>query len=153
MCPPDLIVQFIRSVFSDSYPKKTEVGVDCRWLHNGAGRGGPKLPDGQPLLQKDLTVRSSEDLLDRYKSHTRQCKVCSNALWWVRFWKVAAQALSCTVAAWGLLAAKQAQKGVVESTAGCWGMFASAITIALVAYSLFKLENAFIFKGYEHWKR
>lgn len=126
--------------------------VGYRWLHNGPGGGGPKLPDGQPLLQKDFATRSRKDILKRYKSHTKHCKACSNALWWVRFGKVAAQVLACMIAAWGLLTVQQAQTGTVKSIGSCWGIFAAAIAKGLVAYNLFKLENAFIFKNYEQWK-
>lgn len=123
-----------------------------RWFHNGAGGGGPKRPDGQPLLQGNYRIPSRADLLDRYESHTKECRVCSNALWWVRFWKVVAQALSCILSAVGLMTAIQAQTGIVQSAVRCLSAFASALAAAAVAYRLQKLEKTFIFQDYEQWK-
>lgn len=121
-------------------------------MHNGIGGGGPKLPTGEPFLNSAFPDDPREILLDRYELHTKHCKKCKEALYWVKSMKEAATILTSGSAACALLLAVLALKGLGLSKVALLGSLIGMLVFRFAAQKLARWESLFYFRDYEHWK-
>ncbi|CAK0787743.1 hypothetical protein CVIRNUC_010965 [Coccomyxa viridis] len=112
-----------------------------RWLENEGG-GGPMA--GMPLPPME---RRKEVLLDRWHSHTAQCKTCQRGFKLVKAAQLAAVALA-VVLAWGLAAALGQGVAPLSKVSACILVGMAACGAAWVA--LRRLAQGFVYVEWNH---
>lgn len=129
------------------------VHFDARWLNGKIGKGGPKLPNGSLLLQNDFPDEDRRQLLDRYNSHTKNCKICMGTLRNTRILKALANVACVGFAAYSLLLARALIIGAAgTSLCRCVRSTLGFLFSAFVSQKLSELEQHFVFVDHEHWK-
>lgn len=120
-----------------------------RWLDGKLGGGGPKLSNGQPLLNQEICNTERDEMLERYKSHTIHCKACSGAL---RNIRVLRKVMKAMIVALSVMLLSSFSKAASSSFGWRLGNLGLLMAFAFLTRKLFALENEFIFTGHDHWK-
>lgn len=129
------------------------VQFDARWLNGKIGGGGPKLPNGSPLLQNSFPDKDRRQLLDRYNSHTKHCKICMGTLRNTRILKALAYVACVGFATYSVLLTHALIIG--SAGASIWRCIRSTfglLVCAVASQILSELEQQLIFANKEHWK-
>lgn len=139
------------SIFFCPTAADTPVLLFREWFHGEVGAGGPKLPNGKPLLLEKLPSRDRATLLESYNSHTRDCKVCSGALRNLKILEKVANFGGYVSGVIWLIYMRQ-----ISRTGGVYPHMALLLTIGallLLGRKFHRMQQHFLYVDYEHWKR